>query len=213
MPSIRELGHNPRTAARHGPSRAMDAASSWTHSASTPRSSIYAGPGTTPPRHRPDSTNPPSVHHSTDNPQPVSAQSPSQGRQTTKQSVQPAYGETVTPAPRSVWPPRHLRKATPPDGPSGLRPPLTEPPLRGRYPPLHKPSTAQAGHKRRQGRPTRPTRHYPLPSWRRPPMTTQATTTYDELCPAVTKPTAPTGCKTHRPWTPERAATATPNGR
>jgi hypothetical protein len=44
-------------------------------------------------------------------------------------------------------------------------------------------------------------------------MTTQATTTYDELCPAVTKPTAPTGCKAHRPWTPERAATATPNGR
>jgi hypothetical protein len=189
----------------------MDAASSWTHSASTPRSSIYAGPGTTPapprqhqspecaPRHRQSPAGFSTIPH----PRPPDDQ----------QSVQPAYGETVTPAPRSVWPPRHLRKANPPDGPSGLRPPLMESPLRGRYPPLHKPSTAQAGHKRRQGRPTRPTRHYPLPSWRRPPMTTQATTTYDELCPAVTKPTAPTGCKAHRPWTPERAATAASNGR
>jgi hypothetical protein len=190
----------------------MDAASSWTHSASTPRSSICAGPGTTPPRHRPDSTIPRVCTTAPTIPSRYSAQSPTQGRQTTKQSVPPAYGEAVTPAPRSVWPPRHLRKANPPDGPSGLRPPRTEPPLR-RYPPLHKPSTAQAGHKRRQGRPTRPTRHYPLPSWRRPPMTTQATTTYDELFPAVTKPTAPTRCKAHRPWTPERAATATPNGR
>jgi hypothetical protein len=213
LPSIRELGHNPRTAARHGPQPrygcglVVDPFGQYAQIVDLRR------PGTTPPRHRPDSTNPPSVHHSTDNPQPVSAQSPTQGRQTTKQSVQPAYGETVTPAPRSVWPPRHLRKANPPDGPSGLRPPLMESPLRGRYPPLHKPSTAQAGHKRRQGRPTRPTRHYPLPSWRRPPMTTQATTTYDELCPAVTKPTAPTGCKAHRPWTPERAATAASNGR
>jgi hypothetical protein len=95
----------------------MDAASSWTHSASTPRSSIYAGPGTTPPRHRPDSTNPPSVHHSTDNPQPVSAQSPTQGRQTTKQSVQPAYGETVTPARVQCGPRAICEKRTRPMAP------------------------------------------------------------------------------------------------
>jgi hypothetical protein len=44
-------------------------------------------------------------------------------------------------------------------------------------------------------------------------MTTQATTTYDELCPGDDKPTAPTGCKAHRPWTPEPAATAAPTGR
>jgi hypothetical protein len=65
------------------------------------------------------------------------------------------------------------------------------------------------GREGRQGRPV--TTH--CTSWRRSPMTTQATTTYDERFPAVTKPTAATGCKAHRPWTPERAATATPNGR
>jgi hypothetical protein len=124
----------------------MDAASSWTHSASTPRSSICAEPGTTPPRHRPDSTIPRVCTTTPTIPSRFQHNPPPKGRQTTKQSVPPAYGEAVTPAPRSVWPPAPiLRKGEParwPLWPTAA--PRTEPPLRGRYPPLHKPSTAQA---------------------------------------------------------------------
>lgn len=146
MPSIRELGHNPRTPARHGPqprygcglvvdpfgqyAQIVDLRRTWHHPTPAPPDSTIPRVCTTAP------TIPSRFQH---NP-------PPKGRQTTKQSVPPAYGEAVTPAPRSVWPPAPiLRKGEPARWP--LRPtaaPRTEPPLRGRYPPLHKPSTAQA---------------------------------------------------------------------
>jgi hypothetical protein len=159
LPSIRELGHTHEHQHVTDPSRATDAASSWTHSASTHRSSICAGPGTTPPRHRPDSTVPRVCTTAPTIPSRFQHNPPPKGRQTTKQAVPPAYGEAVIPTLRSVWPPRpSCEKANPPDGPSGLRPPRTEPPLRG----ATRLFTNPARHKRRQGRPTRPTRHYAL---------------------------------------------------
>ncbi|MDQ3764614.1 MAG: hypothetical protein M3460_24605 [Actinomycetota bacterium] len=73
-----------------------------------------------------------------------------------------AYGEAVTLPRVQCGPPRPpYEKPTSPMAPPAYGHPGGTA-LRGRYPPLHKPKTAQAGHKPRQGRPTRPTHHYPL---------------------------------------------------
>jgi hypothetical protein len=158
LPSIRELGHTHEHQHVTDPSRAMDAASSWTHSASTHRSSICAGPGTTPPRHRPDSTIPRVCTTAPTIPSRYSAQSPTKAAKRPSNLCHPPTARR-TPLPAfSVAPRAHLAKCEParwpprptaaPDGTAATR----------RYPPLHKPSTAQA----EAGRPTRPTRHYPL---------------------------------------------------
>jgi hypothetical protein len=189
----------------------MDAASSWTHSASTPRSSICAEPGTTPPRHRPDSTIPECAPRHPQFPAGFSTiPHPRAARRPSNLCHPPTARRSPLPHVQCGPPRQSCEKANPPDGPSGLRPPPD-----GTAATRALPASPQAQHgasrgsEDRQGQPV--TTH--CPSWRRPPMTTQVTTTYDERFPAVTKPTAPTGCKAHRPWTPERAATATPNGR
>lgn len=212
MPSIRELGHNPRTPARHGPqprygcglvvdpfgqyAQIVDLRRTWHH------------PTPAPPRQH----HPPSVHHDTHNSQPVSAQSPTQGPPDDQAICATRLRRGGHPCPTfSVAPRAHLakRRTRPMAPPAYGRPPDGTAATRALPASPQAQHGASRGSEDRQGQPV--TTH--CPSWRRPPMTTQATTTYDERFPAVTKPTAPTGCKAHRPWTPERAATATPNGR